>query len=287
VTSIGCSGGADPTAEPSKIASINKFLGPQNIQVMGQPVEGRSGGGLFSAEGYTIGVCNAADPTDDEGLFAGLEAIQKFLDGQQLGYVYQAPAGGDVALAAHGSPAVEGSPSAEGWAPVTPPAMPSQMPAPSVVAATNASPGAAPEGPYLPASMMPAGNRPGPSISTAVIREVTGAPADEAVLAQLSARERAALSEIQKHAGGAEVICVIRPLDDPRAKSEIIVLDNASPAFLEQLASERNVQDARHLTSHSSTGRAATPLRPSSVVSAARSATVATQAKFVAPAPGR
>ena len=59
------------------------------------------------------------------------------------------------------------------------------------------------------------------------------------------------------------MICVIRPLADPRAKSEIIVLDSASPEFLKQLAAERQVQDARHLTSNSTTRQAPVPVRPS------------------------
>lgn len=276
VTSIGCNGGADPTAQLSKIASLNKFLGPQNIQVEGQPVEGRSGGGLFSADGYTIGVCNAADPTDNQGLFAGLESIQKFLDGQQLGYVYQAAPGGEVAaasaLAVNGPTAPAEPPSAEGWAPVHPPSMPGRMPAPEASAVASAattapSVSAGPAAQYLPASMMPAGNRPGPTTGVAVLRDVAGVQPDAATLAKLSPQERAALEAINKHAGGAEVICVVRPLADPRAKSEIIVLDHASPAFLQQLAAERNVQDSRHVTSTSSAGGGYRPLRPSAVVS--------------------
>src|SRR5207248_11561214 len=47
-----------------------------NVQVAGQPVVGRSGGGLFSADGMVIGVCNAAEPVDREGLFAALGSIQ-------------------------------------------------------------------------------------------------------------------------------------------------------------------------------------------------------------------
>ena len=72
VVNIGCSHGDPATARVSHVTTIDKFLGPPNLQVAGQPVQGRSGGGLFSAEGYVIGVCNAADPEDDEGLYAAL-----------------------------------------------------------------------------------------------------------------------------------------------------------------------------------------------------------------------
>ena len=49
---------------------MNKFQGAPNLTVAGQPVQGRSGGGLFSSEGYVIGVCNARDPQEQQGLFA-------------------------------------------------------------------------------------------------------------------------------------------------------------------------------------------------------------------------
>ncbi len=59
-----------PADDARQVNSLNKFLGPANVQVAGQPVQGRSGGGLFDAQGQVVGVCNAADPADNEGLFA-------------------------------------------------------------------------------------------------------------------------------------------------------------------------------------------------------------------------
>jgi hypothetical protein len=50
------------------------------VEVVGLPVDGRSGGGLFSPEGFLIGVCNAADPADNEGIFAALPTIHRQLD---------------------------------------------------------------------------------------------------------------------------------------------------------------------------------------------------------------
>lgn len=82
-TSVGCDHGADPTARISRLNGTNKFVGPPNLQVAGQPVQGRSGGGLFSADGFLIGICNAADPQDDEGLYsaaANVHAILKVHD---------------------------------------------------------------------------------------------------------------------------------------------------------------------------------------------------------------
>lgn len=89
VFTVGCNGGQDPTIHSSRITAVDKYLGPANVQVAGQPVQGRSGGGLFGADGTLIGVCNAADPTDDEGLFAALPAIHEQLDDAGLAFVYR------------------------------------------------------------------------------------------------------------------------------------------------------------------------------------------------------
>ena len=74
------------------------------------------------------------------------------------------------------------------------------------------------------------------------------APVASNSFAQLTAEEIATLAEREK-AKDAEVICIVRPLSDPHAKSEIIVLDKASPAFLKQLGTERTEEPAARLTS--------------------------------------
>ena len=73
----------------TRIVSIDKYLGPPNIQVVGQPPDGRSGGGLFTTDGQLIGVCNAADPADKQGFYVALPAIQGELDQAGLSFVYQ------------------------------------------------------------------------------------------------------------------------------------------------------------------------------------------------------
>ena len=80
VLSVGCNHGNPPSARRSRVTSLDKFLGPPNLQVAGQSVEGRSGGGLFSSDSLVIGVCNAADPSDDEALYAALGAVHAELD---------------------------------------------------------------------------------------------------------------------------------------------------------------------------------------------------------------
>jgi thiol-disulfide isomerase/thioredoxin len=184
VTTVGCNNGGPATAVVSKVTATNKFVGPANVQVAGMPVQGRSGGGLFNAGGEVIGVCNAADPADNEGLFAALPLIHGALDQAGLASVYAARSGAALA----GLPAA-GAPSAGRMAPV-------------------GHDGAA-----------------------------------------LGALDPAALAELRKRADGAEVICIVRSLNDPQAKSEVIMLDRASAALLQQLAADRAAQDSRHLTS--------------------------------------
>jgi thiol-disulfide isomerase/thioredoxin len=80
VFSIGCDKGANPSPRESRITTIDRYVGLPNLEVAGMPVDGRSGGGLFSADGHLIGICNAADPENQEGIFASLPIIQWELD---------------------------------------------------------------------------------------------------------------------------------------------------------------------------------------------------------------
>ena len=100
VTSVGCNHGDEPSVQHSQVISVG---GPRParrravalvlnlLEVAAQPVEGRSGGGLFSSEGMVIGVCNAAEPTGHEGLYATLESIRAALDQKQLASLYKQP----------------------------------------------------------------------------------------------------------------------------------------------------------------------------------------------------
>jgi hypothetical protein len=165
-------------------------------------VQGRSGGGLFSADGLVIGVCNAADPADDEGLYAALAAIHSQLDQAGLSAVYQSrPAQAERGLAGV-------------------PAMPTRMPEPKFVSRGSA-------------------RGPSPAQTASQAGQAGG----------LTDAERAALAEMRQRGDSAEVICIVRSLSDPQAKSEVIMLDRASSAFLKQLAVDREAQEARHLTS--------------------------------------
>ena len=75
VFSWGCDRGAMPSRRDSKISKLNRYLGAANVEVDGEPVEGRSGGGLFDDRGELIGVCYAADPELKEGLYNAADVV--------------------------------------------------------------------------------------------------------------------------------------------------------------------------------------------------------------------
>jgi thiol-disulfide isomerase/thioredoxin len=194
VITVGCNHGKAATAEESKITAVNKFRAGPNLSVAGLPVQGRSGGGLFTADGQVIGVCNAADPSENEGLFAALAAIQTELDEVGLAVIYEQAPAHPADKVAHldrlAGPAAESSPGEDAVAQVMP-----------------------------------------------------------ANLGSLADVDRQTLAAVQERADGAEVICIVRPLSSPQAKTEVIMLDRASSAFLQQLAVDRRAQASRHLTS--------------------------------------
>jgi thiol-disulfide isomerase/thioredoxin len=200
VFSIGCDKGANPTVRASTVAAINKYSGHPNITVKGQPIEGRSGGGLFTAEGQLIGVCNAADPADDEGLFAGLEAVHWQLDqiGQQA--IYQRASQALVATPVSAPP-------------TTPTQLQDERPLPSL-----------PE--RMPTHL--AENR-GP----APIAVANSAPARSVSAVQ----SISAAAEAAADSGDYEVICIVRPKNGNGASAgQVFVVDNASSQLVQQLA---------------------------------------------------
>ncbi|OHB85505.1 MAG: hypothetical protein A2V98_14445 [Planctomycetes bacterium RBG_16_64_12] len=212
VINVGSNNGDPPTARYSRVTALDKYTGPPNLEVAGLPVQGRSGGGLFSEDGLLIGVCNAADPSEDEGLYTALAAVDAELSRAELAFIYRS--GGQ-------SPAVEAPLVA-----LDPPAMPRQMPRPSDLVPTTDVPTAS-----------------------------SGNPSDRRLADPrqgLRGEEQAALEEIRRRKSqGDEVVCVIRSRSDPQAPSEIIVLNDVSPSFLDQLAGETRIRprDQRHLTS--------------------------------------
>ena len=78
---------------------------------------------------------------------------------------------------------------------------------------------------------------------------------------RLTSDEQSAVDLIRAKAQNSEVICIFRPLGDPQAKSEIIVLDHASPALLRQLTGVPPARTSRQIMSMESPAGQAIRLR--------------------------
>jgi thiol-disulfide isomerase/thioredoxin len=202
VTSVGCNHGDNPTAWSSTIKTVDRYTGHPNVEAAGAPVEGRSGGGLFNAQGQLIGVCYAADPQGNEGLYASFHSVHQKLDELQLQMVYE-------------------SPSTSG-----PRVTPAAQPATQLAAAET------PE----PAAIRGQEPTPAPSSALANAAGASSAATSAAALAgSLTAEEQATLEEIARRSGGGEVICIIQPRS-PDGRSDVIKLSGVSPAFVKALA---------------------------------------------------
>ncbi len=106
VVTVGCNNGDDPTAAHCRVLAVDKFRGPHNLQVEGEPVEGRSGGGVFSSDGMVVGICNAADRDDHAGLLRGPAHHLRGDGPGQRGLRLQGGAQGDVVAGRAGRTAV-------------------------------------------------------------------------------------------------------------------------------------------------------------------------------------
>ncbi|MFM8890198.1 MAG: serine protease, partial [Planctomycetia bacterium] len=239
VVTVGCNGGDDPTILHSRVTAVDKYLGPANVQVAGQPVQGRSGGGLFATDGTLIGVCNAADPADNEGLFAALPTIHEQLEEAGLAFVYRSvyPSGGpgDVAAATAG-PAL--------------PSMPAEMPqvafdrrdrSDSLPTAAIAGAAAAVAEPAVaPAAASKRALAP----NAAPVAAPGAAPG--AAHAGLSPAEQALVDQVWRHDGDAEVICIVRPRGGQQKPGDVFVLQGTGREFVEQLSRAQGGHAALH-----------------------------------------
>jgi thiol-disulfide isomerase/thioredoxin len=205
VFSIGCDKGADASVRVSHITAVNKYRGKPNFTAAGAPIDGRSGGGLFTAEGLLIGICNAADPADDEGLYAALASIHWQLDQIGQSEVYQRSARGAQVAAA---------PAAAGQVAATPVSY-SQPAEPARIPATEPPPAAAPQ-----------------------------------AAAPLSVSELTALPAVG--GGDTELVVILRSKRNPTERSEIYVVDQASPELLANIvqAARRRASEQATLAQH-------------------------------------
>ncbi len=102
---VGCSEGHDATAWHTLIVNprmkgLSGNASYQAIECMIAPKQGRSGGGLFTTDGYVAGVCNFAEPRGDHGLYATPRSIYAILDRNNMMALYEPVTRGKGALLA-------------------------------------------------------------------------------------------------------------------------------------------------------------------------------------------
>lgn len=243
VTSVGCGHGANPTPWETRITAVNRYQGHANVEAARAPEEGRSGGGLFNANGQLIGVCYAADPQGNEGLYASLDSIYQKLDALQLTATLQTPPGGASQELAAQSPQLPVA--------AEPFEVRGQSPTQPLAAA-----GGGPSNPFLNAGTSTGGaaSASAPDLMTASPQTSAATAATPDDLVSLPAEERAAIQEIGRRAGNSEVIVIIRP-HDSTSPSDVIKLKAASPEFVQTLEAAARAKDA---SGQSSIGNMAT-----------------------------
>jgi hypothetical protein len=205
VTSIGCGGGEPPTVESIQITRINRYQGPENTECTGLPIPGRSGGGLFSRDGSVIGVCIAADPTDRRGLYTGLPPIHRLLDRYKLTGLYRSSVS-EASIAAKPGRSKNATRSKD-----------SQTQTKSRhIARIDRTQVAIPS---------ESRTRPWP------------APATKVQSGSVGTREFVTKTHDRSiNTREAEVICIIRPLNDPTAETRVVIINRATPEFLTAIA---------------------------------------------------
>jgi thiol-disulfide isomerase/thioredoxin len=105
MTTVGCSEGRNATAWSTKITNplvrgmVNNAR-YEAIECQWAPRQGRSGGGLYTIDGYVAGVCDFAEPHGNHGLYASPRSIHAMLDRNSLTVCYNPTAPGPELLAA-------------------------------------------------------------------------------------------------------------------------------------------------------------------------------------------
>ncbi|HOA51615.1 MAG: trypsin-like peptidase domain-containing protein [Thermogutta sp.] len=248
VFSVGCTASQPPSVWEGRITALNKYLGPANIEASRAPFVGRSGGGLFSNEGFLIGVCNAADPPLDEGIYLALQEIHQSLDQLNLAFVYRWDAAsrgmtGDPQVAQNrGQLAVSGPGGGSSGRGETEnrfgqPQGPSTGLSPESLTLATGLPLPIPMGDLSGSRTAQAMGTLGVPVPSGGMPSATVVPVGFVEHATLSLEEQATLEEIRRRqAQGHQVVCIVQPADQPNSTSEIIVVRSPSPQLLAALS---------------------------------------------------
>ena len=237
VFSVGCGGGEPPTKLQHRVTKTTGYV-EDIVECTGMPIQGRSGGGLFSTTGEVVGVCILADPNGKRGLYMGLKTIHQLLEqcgfGRLLG---TKPAATALASAAPTGRA---------------PSLPDRPQFTDARDAEIESP--ADDSSSLPLKAVTDPNEPvfaddSDSKSRSEFNDLVRA---SAVARAQSSRASAVvgpsvetLQETLESAKGAEVVCIIRDPDRQDAPSRVVIIHRASDRFVSDLTGELEHQVQR------------------------------------------
>ncbi|MEY3174087.1 MAG: hypothetical protein RLZZ436_2001 [Planctomycetota bacterium] len=84
LVSFGCDAGRPPGRLDTALVAINKYLGADNLVCTKDPATGRSGGGLYTADGTLVGVCSCADREKSQGLYMAWKSVLAMLQELKL-----------------------------------------------------------------------------------------------------------------------------------------------------------------------------------------------------------
>jgi thiol-disulfide isomerase/thioredoxin len=226
--SIGCDKGQDPTLRNTQISGLNRYQGPPNIEAKGQPVDGRSGGGLFARDGHLIGVCNAADPADDEGIYAAAGTIHWQLAKVGLDHLFKPSARADLMAEEPAAPDEAINRLAENEPNL--PVLAAEAARDQVARSAAVAPEMRPTASVQPASLAAA--------------HLPTAGGDD-----------------------TEVICIVRSKSNPAVKGKVFLIERASDQLLQQLASDAtDPAVAADLALHTNSRPTGTPVAGAPVV---------------------
>jgi S1-C subfamily serine protease len=248
VLSVGCDSGANPTVREHYVMSTDRVGTPREnvlpfhyIQVSGAPVSGRSGGGLFTEDGYLIGVCNTADPVQNDGHFVPPQIIRYVLQSMQLSEIYENPSLTDHSSAEHSSTehltvpvtTTPHQPTTENFAIINPPTANPATLNPAVTNPTIVNPTTRLEPLKMAVQPIPV-----------TIDPATDSANDPTTEQRMDEKQRATLDEIKRRKqDGDEVILIVRSRRNPEIPSDVIILNGTSDQFLDALVKHEPVSN--------------------------------------------
>ncbi len=196
VISVGCSGGEKPTEQTLKITALNRYLGADNIRCSGVPAAGPLGSGACShATGSSSRSAPPPPRTDKEGAHAGLKdhaAVCSII--ARWHCIAQLGAGQDQ----------------------------DQLAADLL---EESEPDADDAGTEIADEVEPPGT---PPIGENVAKK-TESKGGRKAIAPAAAGDEAEIREALEQAGEAEIVCIIRPIHQPRAASRVVILKPCQP----------------------------------------------------------